>query len=468
MYNLDYIIMITQKFVDRQEELKILRDAFRKGALVIVYGRRRVGKTRLLIEASKEFRTLYHLCKEEEVSETLKSLNSKLFSLTKDETLLKHPITSFEEFFERLPEDTVIIFDEFQILAKNYPRILGVLQEYWDFRRKGSLVLCGSSVSMMEELTSYGSPIYGRRTLSLKVSPLKFIHVREFFPSYSMEDVVKVYGAVGGIPEYLLRFDIPLPPEENIREGFFNRGFLYDEAEYLLRYELRDLSTYNTILEAISYGYRSFNELKTITGIDGSKLTRYISILMNLDIVGKEFPVTVKPKKRRKNSRYFIRDNYFAFYYTFVYPFKEEIELGIPEVAVENFERNFNHYLGWVFEGIAKEFLVELNKAGKLPFRFTKIGKWWHKGEEIDLVALNERERKALFVEVKWKDLKNREAKGILKDLEKKSELVGLEGWEKFYGLIIKSIERKEELIREGYLVWSLEDFKRLKEVEKL
>ena len=111
------------------------------------------------------------------------------------------------------------------------------------------------------------APIYGRRTLSLKVSPLKFIHVGEFFPSYSMEDVVKVYSAVGGIPEYLLRFDISLPPEENIREGFFNRGFLYDETEYLLRYELRDLSTYNTILEAISYGHRSFNELKTITGM---------------------------------------------------------------------------------------------------------------------------------------------------------------------------------------------------------
>ncbi|WP_324735921.1 ATP-binding protein [Thermococcus sp. SY098] len=450
--------MITQKFVDRQEEVRILRNAFRKGALVIVYGRRRVGKTRLLIEASREFRTLYHLCKEEEVSETLKSLNSKLFSLTKDETLLRHPITSFEEFFDRLPEDTVVIFDEFQILAKNYPRILGILQEYWDFKRKGSLILCGSSVSMMKELASYGSPIYGRRTLSLKVPPMKFLHVREFFPSYNMEDVVKVYGAVGGIPDYLLRFDASLSPEENIKESFFNRGFFYDEAEYLLRYELRDLSTYNTILEAISYGYRSFNELKTITGIDGSKLARYLSILMNLDIVDKEFPVTVKPKKRRKNSRYFIKDNYFAFYYTFVYPFKEEIELGIPEVAVEKFEQNFNRYLGWVFEGTAKEFLVELNKWKELPFRFTKIGKWWYKSEEIDLVALNEREKKALFVEVKWKNLKKREAKNILKELERKSKFVNLEGWEKVYGLIAKRVEEKE-MLRKERLVWDLKDF---------
>lgn len=309
---------------------------------------------------------------------------------------MKHPIRSFEEFFERLPNGTVVIFDEFQLLMKNYPGILGILQEYWDFKRKGSIVLCGSSVSMMEELTSYGSPIYGRRTLSLKVSPLKFVHLKEFFPSYSLEDTVKVYGTVGGVPEYLLRLDPSLPPEDNIKREFFGRGFLYDEAEYLLRYELRDLSTYNTILEAISYGYRSFHELKTVTELDSSKLTRYLSILMNLDIVGRELPVTpgIKAKKRKRNALYFINDNYFAFYYTFVYPFKEEIELGMPEVAVENFELNFDRYLDFTFESISKQFLIELNKAGKLPFRFTKIGRWWHKSEEIDLVALNEREKK--------------------------------------------------------------------------
>ncbi|MFA4646316.1 hypothetical protein P8X24_03455 [Pyrococcus kukulkanii] len=114
----DYIITITQKFVDREEELRTLRKAFERGSLVIIYGRRRVRKTRLLVEASKDFRTLYHLCKEEEIHETLKTLNAKLFSLTNDISLLKHPIKSFYEFFERLPEDVVVIFDEFQILTK--------------------------------------------------------------------------------------------------------------------------------------------------------------------------------------------------------------------------------------------------------------------------------------------------------------------------------------------------------------
>jgi len=116
--------------------------------------------------------------------------------------------------------------------------------------------------------------------------------------------------------------------------------------------------------------------------------------------------------------------------------------------------------LAFIFEKVADDFLRELNKGKKLPFRFTKIDRWWHKNEEIDLVGLNEREKRALFVEVKWKDLSGKEAREILKDLERKAELVGLEGWEKSYGLVAKSIREKKELRREGWLAWDLKDFK--------
>ncbi len=453
--------MIMQKFVDRDEELSRLREAFKRNALVIVYGRRRVGKTRLLVEAVRDRPHIYHLCKEEEVRETLRALSIKLFRPTGNEEFIRKPLTSFEEFFEALPPGTILILDEFQVLVRNHPRILGVLQEYLDFHARAPIVLCGSSVSMMEELTQYGSPIYGRRSLALKVEPLKFFHIGEFLPSYSMEELVEAYSILGGVPEYLLRFDASTSVEENVVKEFFQRGFLYTEAEFLLRYELRDLSVYNTILEAINYGYRSFGELRNATGIDGSKLPRYLSTLIELGIVRREIPVTLSGRERAKkrNSRYVIADNYFAFYYSFVHPFKEEIELGLPEVPLENFRRNFNRYLGFAFEGVARQFLVELNRAGKLPFRFTKIGRWWHKNEEIDLVALNDGEKKALFVEVKWKSLNEREARGVLNDLERKDELVGLDGWEKRYGILAKNAKGKEGLREEGFLVWDLEDF---------
>jgi len=131
----------------------------------------------------------------------------------------------------------------------------------------------------------------------------------------------------------------------------------------------------------------------------------------------------------------------------------------MPDEALEHFERDFNRYLGWVFEKVSREFLIGLNKAGSLPFRFTKLGRWWRKGEEIDLIALNERGKRVLFVEVKWKDLSERGARGILRDLERKAELVGLEGWEKRYGLVAKSVDGKEKLRAKGWLVWDLKDF---------
>ena len=126
---------------------------------------------------------------------------------------------------------------------------------------------------------------------------------------------------------------------------------------------------------------------------------------------------------------------------------------------MENFEKNFNRYLGFVFEGIVSQFLIGLNKRGKLPFRFSRIGRWWHKNEEIDLLALNEREKKALFVEVKWKELNEREAWGILRDLKRKAQLVDLEDWEKSYCIVGKRVRDKERLRKKGALVYDLGDF---------
>ena len=171
--------------------------------------------------------------------------------------------------------------------------------------------------------------------------------------------------------------------------------------------------------------------------------------------IGEKRPIVGKGR-----TVYRINDNLFNFWFRFVLPRRDEIEMGFD--VVEEIKGEFNDYLGFIFEEVARQFLVSLNRAGKLPSRFTKIGRWWHRGEEIDLVALNEREKKALFLEVKWKSLSEREARGILKDLEKKSELVGLDRWEKWYGLVAKDIEGKEELRTEGYLAWDLGDFESL------
>jgi len=185
-----------------------------------------------------------------------------------------------------------------------------------------------------------------------------------------------------------------------------------------------------------------------------SDITPYLRNLIWTEFIIREVPITESITS--KKGRYFLKDNFLAFWFRFIYPNLSAIEEGI--FSSDEIRKEYPHYLGSVFEKVAKEFLIELNKKERLPFRFTKIGKWWHKSEEIDLVALNEKEKKVLFVEVKWKELTIREIKRILTDLKRKSELVGLENYEKYFGIVAKRIKEKEAL-DEGYLVFDLEDF---------
>jgi len=435
------------KFVDREKEVESLRKSIGEKSLVFIYGRRRVGKTRLLLEAFKDIPTLYFLCREEEFSETLKRLSSKIAEVFEDKEIYSRPIRTVDDFFDYISDkEVVVIFDEFPILARKNPALLGALQEYVDMKRraKNTVILCGSSISFMEEIQAYSSPIYGRRALSLKVEPLKFHDMSDFFPDYSREDLVKIYGCCDGIPEYLLRMDPEKKPEENIIENLFNKGYLYEEAEYLLKYELRDLATYNTILEALGERGRKFNEIQNITGIDKSKLPKYLGVLQNIGIISRERPLT--SKRNARNYTYKIKDNYFRFYYTFVYPYKESIEMGLNHIAIEHFKRHFNTYLGHVFEDISRQILIKINEKGALPFEFEIIGRWWDRKNEIDLVCVNETKKKVMFWEVKWANINRRNGERIYASLKERSELVKeFRDYEKYYGIFAREISDAPE-----------------------
>jgi len=376
-----------------------------------------------------------------------------------DPFLRENPLQSWKAFFTYLAGKSqkrlVVVIDEVQYVAKAHREFLSALQKYWDLhlsKTKIMLVLCGSLVSFMEGVLSAKSPIYGRRTGAWKVEEMNFFKVREFHP-LSTEEAVYVYSVFGGVPQYWADYNPNLDFWDNLRFLLLSKGAkYYDEPKYLLKEELRDVSRYFSILRAIALGYTRFGEIADKARIEKNSLGKYLLVLQEMGYVTEELPIT-----GGKRGRYRIADNLFSFWFRFVYPRRSEIEMGID--VVDDIKRNFNEYLGFVFEEIAREFLIELNRVGKLPFRFAKIGRWWRKGEEIDLVALNEREKRALFVEVKWKDLSEREARGILKDLARKAKLVRLDGWEKSYGLVAKDVEGKEELGREGWFIWDLRDF---------
>jgi len=443
------------KFVNRNEELNALRERLSSEnfELIIIYGRRRVGKTRLVLEAVKNVPHVYYLAVEGDNLRHFKETAERVFPE------VRYAREDWEALLHAL-RDKIIVIDEFPNLIKEDPGVLSELQRVIDTDLSDSntkLILLGSSVSMMtEKVLSYKSPLYGRRTGSMKLRPLKFFHLREFFPNASWKELVEVYGMTDGIPFYITQVRLPFW-EWLDRELRNPVSFFRDEVDFLLRYEFTETRTYRRILEAIALGKTTPKEIRDFIGMRHSDVTPYLRNLIETGLVVREVPITEKPSSKR--GRYYVADNFLAFWFRFIYPNLSAIEEGIFEVG--EIKRNYTHYLGPVFEKVARQFLIELNRAGKLPFRFTRIGRWWRKGEEIDLVALNERERKALFVEVKWKDLGETEAGGILKDLERKAKLVGLDGWEISYGLVAKGVEGKEEL-RKEYLIWDLEDFERL------
>ncbi|WP_457754177.1 ATP-binding protein [Thermococcus sp.] len=457
-------------FIDRETEIRLLEERLKRerAEFVVIYGRRRIGKTALLLEFIKKHGGIYLLARETSEAENLKRFSEKLAYYFNDEFLRKNPLQSWDAFFEYLYQKSlkdrlIVVIDEFPYLVKGNKVLPSILQEYWDLKLsqgKIFLVICGSSVSMMEKLLGYKSPLYGRRTAQMKLKPLNFFSAKEFFPQYSLEEFVKVYGILGGTPAYLLEFDDEKSIEENLLDYFRADSFLYGDALFILREELEEPRNYFAIMEAIARGKTTLNEIVNETGLERATVGKYLSVLIDLDLVRREIPVTASWKSRK--GRYYVTDPYFAFWFRYVYPNSDLIETGQGEELIELVMSDFNNYLGWVFEEIAKQFLIELNKRKELPFKFTKLGRWWHRGEEIDLIGLNEREKKALFVEVKWKDLSKGEAKRVLKELEGKSKLVGLEEWEKSYRLIARNVAGKEELRDEGFLVWDLGDFERI------
>ena len=455
-------MILVSKFIDHDVELEFLRNRYRseKPELIILYGRRRIGKTYLLQKFLSEVGGLYLLAEESET--ILEDFSGRLADYFDDPLLRENPLQSWRAFFTYLAGKSskrlVVIIDEVQYIAKSHRDFLSVLQKYWDMHLSKTnimLILCGSLVSFMEGILSAKSPIYGRRTGAWKVTEMDFFNVRDFHP-LSTEEAIYVYSVFGGVPQYWADYNPKLDFWDNLRVLLLSRGAkYYDEPKYLLKQELRDVSRYFSILRAIALGYNRFGQIADKARVEVNSLGKYLTVLEEMGYVGEEKSVIGKGR-----TIYKINDKFFNFWFRFVYSRKSEIEMGFD--IVEDIKSSFNEYVGLVFEDIVKQFLIRLNRVNRLPFRFTKIGRWWHKNEEIDLVALNEKEKKALFIEVKWKELNEGKAERILKDLERKAELVNLEDWDKNYGVVAKHVKGKEKMREKGWPVWDLQDLKNI------
>lgn len=427
-------------FIGRDRELDKLNTLYQEQSFqfAVIYGRRRVGKTMLINEFLKDKSSVYYMAVEGTAKENLTEISKALLSDQKTGSYMPE-FSDFESLLGyiddlcRQPgnkrERLVIAIDEFPYLAASYPAISSMLQSHIDQCWKDSdlfLILCGSSMSFMEEQVSgYKSPLYGRRTAQFKLHPFTYFESRQMLSDFKPEEQAVLYGVTGGIPEYLSRIRKNKSVDDNIKDLFFDEsGRLFDEPSNLLKQELRDPSSYHSIITAIAGGASRLNEIATKTGLASSGCSSQIRSLITLGILKKETPLTQENNGRK--TLYALEDFMFLFWYRFVRPNLSGIMRGIGETIYDvSVKPQLSHFMGYIFEEICKQYLYLPEIYTALPFMATEFGRWWgnnpkkKRQEEIDLMAENGSE--AIFGECKWKN--ERADLDILQKLKERSTL---------------------------------------------
>lgn len=424
------------KFIDREEELKTLETRYASGSpeLLVVYGRRRVGKTELLRRFASGKPHIYFLADKRTMRDQALELSRKVGEHFQDETLTLRGFEDLNEILAYIARKVrgriVLIVDELPYLVKSDRAVPSILQKAWDEQlspTKIMAVLCGSSVAMMErEILGYKSPLYGRRTGQLLVEPLPYPEAREFLPRYNAEDAFRAYAILGGIPLYLNQFKDDRLLLENIKDSILRKdAFLYAEPEFLLREELREPQTYFSLLKYLSFGKSRVKELAEAMGMGRNEISRYLATLETLRLVEKVLPVTEKHPHKSRKGLYTISDPFLGFWFRFVYPNRGELETGEQDYVLGKIKPLLDQYVGGVFEATCRKEALRLSRKGLIHFRPVRVGRMWDGDVEIDLVALGEGGR-VMAVEVKWSDLDEREGRRVVAELRRKVETLRL------------------------------------------
>jgi uncharacterized protein len=424
-------------FINRQVELEQLRRVYGsdKAELFILYGRRRVGKTELLRAFSADKPHIFFIATLSSDAEQLATFSQQVYGFSHSDIPEGFTYPTWEGAFRALAEvpmgaRPIIILDEFTYLISGNKAIPSILQKVWDEKLKDTplmMVLCGSYIGMMEtEVLGYRAPLYGRRTASNLLQPLDLPNAALFFPRYAPEDQFLTWAVLGGMPYYLRTFSQNQDLFTNIRQHILDphTGALFNEPQLLLMEELREPRNYFSILRAIAQGHTRLNEITRASGVGTvNSVARYLDILQQMHLITRRVPATEKQPEKSKKGLYEIDDHFLRFWFRYVHPNQSQFDLGLKDAIFEQrILPDVDHFVATAFETAAQGFVAYLAQSGQLTFLPERVGAWWDRDAEIDVLAVSHAEQTALVGECKWS--KKALGTNILDDLKSKAQVL--------------------------------------------
>ena len=440
-------------FIDRGEELNLLKHEWNSpGAkLIVLYGRRRIGKTTLLSEFFKDKEGIFYISEDIYYKLQVNDLRKYIADYFQDQFLMSADISDWELLFQYLTKVIdvkkrfFLVLDEFTHLVKNDRTILTKLQRFWDSflsRSNIFLVICGSNLGMIQDsVLSYASPMYGRRTKDILLLPLELRSSMKF-TEMNFEDNLMLHMTIGGVPEYLNKASGYKDYYWFIKREFGDpNGYFYREPYFILSQDFKEQNTYFSILNAISYGKNKPSEIADYIGIESKRLYPYLENLVKLRFLAKIAPID----DRKNSGHYEMTDRMMEFWFNFVYKNREFIERGSGEITF-----NFSTYFGRIFEKFIRDEIF------KYIYPDFKIGTWWYKDTEIDIVAISQNGEEIVFSECKWMD--NVDPFKVASELDKKAQkfLNGKEIKKVTYHIVAKSFYK--DTSEKGPICNDLED----------
>ena len=375
-------------FLNRHDELRWLNDGWLSGRAEfrILYGRRRVGKSALLDEFARGKRHVLYQAVEGAISDQLRDMTAAILTCEDDPVLRAAPLANWDAALAKLAAmatsgPLLVIVDEYQYLAESDSTLASRLQRWWSRQAMQLplyLVLCGSYVRFFVKNVLTG-PAYGRNTGSLQLRPLRYQEAALFFPGWSSEDRIRAYAVTGGVPHYVLQFDPDRSLAWNVEHNVLRRGaVLYQEAELLVREELREPRVYYSILRAISGGATRLGEIAAqVHGASGGgDLTSYLATLRELGLVEYQQPSVGQSARR---GIWAIADPYLRFWFRFVLPNQAQLEHGasVERVYRATVAPALDHFVSKpAFEEICRAWVLDQANAGVWP-DVQRVGAWW-------------------------------------------------------------------------------------------